>query len=554
MLTLVSRTLVPGLMLLATPHLAAGTLHVDAQLTTGLADGSSWADAFQGSAGLQAALGAAVSGDEIFVALGTYRPTETGSRTAAFALKNGVTLYGSFQGGETSPEERPPFGSADSVLEGDLAGDDGAGLFGDNSFHLITTVGTDSTAVIDGFVVSAGAATTTGSNRDRGAGILCLANASPTVRHCRFVDHRSTFGGASGYINNGAAPTFSDCSFEGGDGGSFGGAFDIASGGPVRFERCRFEGNTAARAGALEIFSTTGVVVNNCVFRDNLATGSGGGGAVWLGSGGNTQVRNCTIISNDSLIQDSGGLRVQTAPNSTISNCIFWDNTGPGGTQTPTNQVSANSNVNYSLVEGGFAGTGVGNVAGDPLFTDLSGGDFSLTAGSPAIDSADNTAVPAATLLDFASLPRQADVLTVADTGIGPAPVVDMGAFEFPSVWLDLGQGLAGGSGTPVLILSGPLEGGSQVVLSLSNAWPSSSAFLIVGLSLLQAPLKGGVLVPSTDLILPFPTSAAGTFGFAFGWPVGLPAGVPSYYQIWVQDAAGPAGFSASHGVQGTTP
>src|SRR6185436_13394223 len=81
----------------------AGTLYVDADLVTGSNDGSSWADAFQGSLGLQAALAAAVSGDQIFVAQGTYLPTDTGLRTEAFALKNGVALYGSFLGGETGP-------------------------------------------------------------------------------------------------------------------------------------------------------------------------------------------------------------------------------------------------------------------------------------------------------------------------------------------------------------------------------------------------------------------------------------------------------------------
>ena len=45
-----------------------------------------------------------------------------------------------------------------------------------------------------------------GSNRDRGGGILCVGAASPTVRNCRFVANRSSFGGAAGYVNNGATP------------------------------------------------------------------------------------------------------------------------------------------------------------------------------------------------------------------------------------------------------------------------------------------------------------------------------------------------------------
>lgn len=539
--------------LLLSPVLAADTWYVDPDLGTGLADGSSWSDAFRGQLGLQEALTAAQAGDRIFVAEGRQIPTDTGSRTVAFALKNGVAIFGSFAGGETEPEQRPPFGTSDSVLDGDLAGDDGLGMFGDNSFHLITTTGTNASAVIDGFVVRAGAATTGGSNRDRGAGILCVGNVSPSVRNCRFLDHRALFGGAAGYINNGAAPTFTDCTFEGGDGGSFGGAFDIAGGGPVRFDRCLFANNTADRAGALEIFATNGVVVTNCIFRQNTSTGSGGGGGVWMGSGGNTVVANCTFVANASLVNNVGGLRNQGANGATVSNCIFWANTGPGGSQNSANQVNAATIVNHSIVEGGF-GTGVLNLDADPAFVDLDNFSLYLGPGSPAIDSGDNTAVPVGVLVDLAGAPRFADVLASPDTGAGGAPVVDMGAYESPSVWLGLGNGLVGSAGLPQLILAGPLTGGSTVDLSLTDAQASSTAFLVAGFSLALQPLKGGVLVPSADLLVSLPTNANGELAFGFIWPVGLPSGAATYYQAWVADGAGPFRFSASNGVQGVTP
>ena len=85
--------------------------------------------------------------------------------------------------------------------------DAGPGTFGDNSFHVITTAGTNPSAVIDGFVVRGGNANGGGSN-DRGAGILCLGAVSPTVRNCFFRENRCTFGGAAGYVNNGGAPSF----------------------------------------------------------------------------------------------------------------------------------------------------------------------------------------------------------------------------------------------------------------------------------------------------------------------------------------------------------
>ena len=531
---------------------SADTLYVDANLVTGLGDGTSWADAYQGAGGLTAALAAATSGDEVFVADGTYMASSSGDRTASFALANGVTLYGSFAGGEASPDDRPPFGTADSILTGDLNGDDGGANFGDNSLHVITTAGTDSTAVIDGFVVTSGNANLSGGNRDRGAGILCLGNVSPTVRNCRFLANRCTFGGAAGYINNGGAPTFTNCTFEDGVGGSFGGAFDIAGGGAVRFDRCLFRGNRAARAGALELFSSSGVVVNSCVFVDNTATGASGGGAIWLGSGGGARVRNSTIVSNTASNQANGGIRNQGVTNFRVLNSILWDNTGVGGLQDPAAQVNAGTLVFHSLVQGGFAGTG--NVDGDPDFADAANLDFTPGPTSPVIDAGDNAQVFGPTTVDYAGNPRLADVLGVADTGSGGAPLVDMGALEYPSAWVDQGSALAGTSGDPDLFMTGDLSPLSSNTATLSNAAPSALAVVIGGFSFAGVPLEGGTLVPTPDVILFFNTNAAGTLALPFTWPDNLPSEFETWYQIWVQDAGGPLGYAASNGIKGITP
>jgi hypothetical protein len=70
-----------------------GTIYVN-QAATGSGDGSSWANAYPS---LQAALLAAASGAELWVAQGTYAPTTpNGIRTATFQLKNGVAIYERF--------------------------------------------------------------------------------------------------------------------------------------------------------------------------------------------------------------------------------------------------------------------------------------------------------------------------------------------------------------------------------------------------------------------------------------------------------------------------
>src|SRR5262249_23753664 len=152
-----------------------------------------------------------------------------------------------------------------------------------------------STAILDGFTVTGGNANST-ANQDRGGGILLLASSNATIRNCVFASNRCTFGGGAGYINA-SSPTFTDCRFENNLGGSFGGAFDQATNVGTIFTRCIFSGNSAARAGAIEIFSSSPVKVYDCLFFNNTCTGSGGGGAVFVSSSA-AVFRNCTIVGN----------------------------------------------------------------------------------------------------------------------------------------------------------------------------------------------------------------------------------------------------------------
>ena len=117
--------------------------------------------------------------------------------------------------------------------------------------------------------------------------------------------------------------------------------------------------------------------------------------------------------------------------------------------------------------------------------------------------------------------------------------------------WADLEHGLAGSAGIPILAGSGDLTGGSLVTLDVSRCLALSTAWYVLGLSKLQAPFKGGTLVPSPDVYAPVPVNGTGQASVSFTWPVGIPAGVPTYYQVWVVDPVGPKGFSASNGLQG---
>jgi hypothetical protein len=62
---------------------------------TGANNGTSWDNAYTS---VQTALTAAVSGTEIHVGQGTYKPTTGTDRTVSFVLKNGVSLHGGYAG------------------------------------------------------------------------------------------------------------------------------------------------------------------------------------------------------------------------------------------------------------------------------------------------------------------------------------------------------------------------------------------------------------------------------------------------------------------------
>lgn len=564
-----------GLLLL--PSLAAAdTLHVDANLTTGANDGSSWTDAFQGESGLMVALAASLSGDQIWVADGTYKPSSTGTRTSVFQLKNGVEIYGGFSGGEATLDARPSIGTSVSLLLGDLLENDGSNLRNDNSYHLISGTGSNSTAVIDGFTVRGGNANGSGNN-NKGGGIICLSNASPTVRNCRFEDNRCTFGGGAGYVNG--SPSFTDCEFINNIGGSYGGAFDIASSGAIKFDRCLFDGNTAARAGAVEIFSTSGARVTNSVFTGNISTGSGGGGALWIGSGSSATVVNCTVVGNQSTVNATAGLLVSGA-SLTIANNIFFDNAGPGNAQNSANQVSGTSSVTYSIVEGGIAG--VGNLSTAPTFENAGAGDYRLANGSSGVDAGRNASVPAGILLDKAGNARFWDVQSVVDTGSGAAPQVDMGAYELdtPPVFTEFCRGDQLGilcpcgndsfPGTPegcvnsqgwgarLLVSGSNVFANDDLGFTVTQARPNQPSLLVQGNVAMELSFKDGIFcmgnpTERVEVILLDANGEGSTSGSIIAGGNVPGPGTTRYYQAWYRDPAiSPCstGSNFTHGVQ----
>jgi hypothetical protein len=402
-------------------------VYVDAE-AIGANDGSSWADAYNF---LQDALAVAVGGDEIWVAEGIYKPDQgfgitPSDRMATFQLKNGVAIYGGFVGGETILEQRD-WEANETILSGDIGT---PGNDKDNSFHVVVGSGTDNTAVLDGFTITAGNADGEGYPNFMGAGMLNHLG-SPSVTNCLFWGNFASTGG--GMFNRDSNAMITNCSFIGnsvlGDGGGMGSDNWVSYSNRPTIINCSFIGNWAGgKGGALEntICSTRLI---NCIFSGNSA---GKWGGVMFNQGTMApRMTNCIFIGNSAA--ERGGV-MHSYPNCIpkVTNCILWDNTAPIGAQI--DYYLQPPQVEYSIVQGGWAGEG--NIDTDPCFVqpgywDANGGwiegDYHLAQNSPCIDTGTNDALDLP-VYDAEGNPR------IADGDHDGEPVVDMGSYEYQGI------------------------------------------------------------------------------------------------------------------------
>jgi hypothetical protein len=121
--------------------------------------------------------------------------------------------------------------------------------------------------------------------------------------------------------------------------------------------------------------------------------------------------------------------------------------------------------------------------------------------------------------------------------------------------WTDLGGGLAGVSGIPSLVGTGPLTPASAGTLTLTSAAPSALSSLFVSLSSSPAGFKCGVLVPvpATIQILLF-TDGSGGIPLSWpSWPSGL-SGASLFFQYAIADGAAICGTSLSNALRADVP
>ena len=152
---------------------------------------------------LQTALAAATSGDELWVAEGTYTPGPAGDRNVTFQLKDGVRIYGGFAGDEAALSGRD-WAAHPTILSGDLSANDDLfepTSYAENSLHVLSGDGVDAAALLEGFTVISGNADVDNFSSGWGGGMY-LKDSQLIIQNV-ILDDNKAWGGGGMFIDGG---------------------------------------------------------------------------------------------------------------------------------------------------------------------------------------------------------------------------------------------------------------------------------------------------------------------------------------------------------------
>ncbi|MNK37605.1 Chlamydia polymorphic membrane protein (Chlamydia_PMP) [compost metagenome] len=322
----------------------------------------SWGNA---SSDLQAMINASGSGDQVWVAKGTYYPTEkiaattTGGtasikRDQAFILRTGVKIYGGFVGNELNTFDLSlrNFVTNETILSGDLgnaSSPDGDGMLTNNAYHVVTAridVAGNEKAILDGFSIEDGYASATGVLnagldivRNQGAAInLGGAAACSKIEFNNLIirNNETTSGGGAVYIlaDGTGTLTFTNTTFSDNKSATSGGAVYIlreAGQANFIFDKTIFSGNqngtaTTRIGGAIyysNAYDTDGTTVGVLTIKNSkfIANVSGGlAGAIGYISG-RSNITN-TVFSDNKSGTNGGAIYVSTGGTKTVTTIV----------------------------------------------------------------------------------------------------------------------------------------------------------------------------------------------------------------------------------------
>ena len=379
-------------MMLASAAAQAGTvLYVDDDAPLG-GVGLSWGTPYRF---LQDALAFACDSKngigEVRVGQGVYQPDRDEAnpkgtcdpgpcdREATFQLCNAVALMGGYAGfGAPDPDARD-IELYETILTGDLLGNDGPDFENnaENSYHVTTGSGTNQTAALDGFSITAGNAN--GPDHHDGGGMINLASSLVVTN-------------------------------------------------------CAFGGNSAAERGGGMYNHASSPAVTNCMFSANRVTGlaTPGLGGGMSNNSSNPTLTNCSFNSNAAGI---GGGMYSSSSNPSLTNCILW-----GGSPNEISGVGATvrySNVAGGFA--GIGNIDADPMFVDPDKADyrLASGSPCIDAGNnwgvPIDENDYDQDGNSAELfpVDLDGNPRFNADEADFDPGCGVPVVVDMGAYEY---------------------------------------------------------------------------------------------------------------------------
>ncbi|MFA6677457.1 MAG: hypothetical protein WCS34_07700 [Bacteroidales bacterium] len=322
----------------------------------GNGNGTSWESAFSN---LQDAIKKSKPGDEIWVAKGTYYPTDGTDKSISFKLKEKISLFGGFTGTETSLSQRDWIKNL-TILSGNI-GDKSINT--DNSMHVVVTA---NGAVIDGFIVEDGYAMGTRGNMKPKMG---RSSSSQQVRNGVGAQRGSQRGlqrGSQRGAQNGAQPQTHTTPQ------NILRSADNAGAGILNFKTYATIRNTTIRncyaskgGGIYNMTNTSSKLEGNTpspVFiyvkiEGNYAEGRGGGMQNDMGT--NPILINCEFTNNECSAK-GGALYNDFGCSPILINCFFEKNTahdaaaiGNDGSSCP---IIVNSKIINNTVESEGAG------------------------------------------------------------------------------------------------------------------------------------------------------------------------------------------------------
>jgi hypothetical protein len=249
---------------------------------TGINNGTTWSNAFTN---IETAFSNAIIGDKIFIKSGVYKPQGT-SRNSTFLVPNGIEVYGSFNGNETSIDQRDFLNGPSTVLNGDI---NVGGVSTDNCYSVVSFNNVSNLTIFDGFKIINGY---NNQNGAYGGGIINIGG-QPIIKNCHLLANHATNGGAIG--TSSVSITLINCKINNNTAYILGGGIYNNSG-TIKIIDCDISNNTATRGGGVCIESGLALIDKNILSGN---TASINGGATYLSNTeAGIEIYNSLIVGN----------------------------------------------------------------------------------------------------------------------------------------------------------------------------------------------------------------------------------------------------------------